>query len=95
MAPIIPQSTSTTGQTSSGNGEAEISKLQRECEQLRRSLAAAEKERDENRSMLYAYIRSTITDEEKAETEKWAKDILETGGEPVSVLLDYIKNAKK
>ena len=80
MAPIIPQTTGTTGQSSPGNGEGDVSKLQCECEQLRRLLAAAEKDRDDYRSMFYAYMRATVTDEEKADMEQYVRDIRENGG---------------
>ena len=94
MAPTNPQSAGSTDQISCANGEPEVSKLQRECEQLRRSLAAAEKERDDYRSMFFAYMRATVTVEEKAAMERYVRDLMEDGGVSFREGLNQLKQAR-
>ena len=94
MAPNNPQSPVTPGQSVPANGEPEVAKLQRECEQLRQSLTAAEKERDHYRSMFYAYMRATVTDDEKADMESYVRDLVENGGVSFREELNQIMQAR-
>jgi hypothetical protein len=94
MVPINSQIPGTTATSSPGNGELNFIQLQKECEQLRQSLAAVEKERDEYRSMFYAYMRATVTDEDKADLERCVRDVTENGGVPFRELLNQHRQSR-
>ena len=72
------------------NGEPEVDRLRKECDRLRRSLAEAEAKRDDFRHLLYAHIRESLTEEDKAELEREARDVIENGGVPFRDVLDEL-----
>ena len=43
---------------------------------------------------LYAYLRANVTEEEKAATERWARDVIQNGGRPISELRDLIEELR-
>ncbi len=76
------------------NGDQELDRLRMECERLRRSLAEVQAERDDFRHLFYASLRATVTEQEKAETEQWARALIEHGGRPISELRDLIEELR-
>jgi len=58
-------------------------------------LAAAEKERDDYRSKLYAYLRATVTEEDKADMERYVRDVRENGGVSFREALDQLKQDRR
>ena len=72
------------------NAAEELRKALEECARLRQSVVELEKDRDEYRKLLLRHMAESMTDAEKQELERRAKDVLENGGRPLSELLDLI-----